>query len=255
VGFLPDLLTATVKHLTREKVLFTGQGLYSSVRVIQKGRRLELFTGKNHLQSAYTPGHPPRGTVFDWYLVAPFFSGNFAGHLENLLVLGLGGGAAVKLYNQAYRVEHITGVELDPLIIGVAKKYFHLDDPNLTIVQGSAAAYVQTTTEKFALILLDTFQENIFADACASWPFLERVQECLLPHGVLLVNGVAAEAAHLEMGRKLARLFPTVFALKVHRNLFYLGTNSPAAPARPEEATRLLVNAARAYPLLRFLSR
>lgn len=233
-------------------MLFAGQGRYAPVSVVKKGSRLYLFTGKNCLQSAYTPGQPPTGTVFDGYLVAPFFSGNFKGRLKNLLILGLGGGAAVKLYNQAYQVSHITGVELDPLIIGVAKKYFQLTDANLTIVRDDAVRYLQRVEEKFALIILDTFRENVFVDACASWPFLEKTKECLAPDGVLLVNRVAADPANPELEEKLTKIFKSVFALKVHRNLFYLGTNSPAAPASPKEAVTLLTNASRSHPLLKF---
>lgn len=250
---LPHLISAVTGFLTGKKVLFVGRGLDTSVRVIRRGSRLELLTGQDYLQSAYTPGQTPTGTVFDWYLAAPFFCGNFTGQLENLLILGLGGGAAVKLYNQAYQVGHITGVELDPLIIDVAKKYFHLTDPNLTIVRDDAAHYLQVAEEKFALIILDAFQENVFAASCAAWPFLEKVKERLLPGGVLLVNRVAAEATNKELEEKLIKIFKTVFALNVHRNLFFLGTDSLAAPHSREEAVALLVNAARSNPSLRFL--
>lgn len=235
------------------QVLFSGQGRYVPVRVVQRGPRLELFTGQDYLQSAYTPNKPPAGTVFDWYLAAPFFGGNFAGRLKNLLLLGLGGGAAVKLYNQTYAVGRIIGVEIDPLIIDLARKYFNLNDANLTIVNDDVAHYVPLATEKFDVILLDTFQENIFADSCASLSFLERTKECLLPNGVLLVNRVAIDPTNKELEEKLIKIFKSVFALNVHRNIFYLATDSPTAPASPKEAVSLIVNAARHHPSLKFL--
>lgn len=212
-----------------------------------------LFTGQDYLQSAYAPHQPPTGTVFDWYLAAPFFSGNFTLSLKRLLVLGLGGGAAVKLYNRIYQVGHITGVEIDPLIIDVARKYFGLNDANLTVVNDEAWHYVQTAKEKFEVILLDVFRENVFAGSCASLSFLAGVKDHLLPNGVLLVNRVAVDANNKELEEKLLKIFKTVFSLKVYRNLFYLGTDSSAAPASGEAAVALLVDAAKSHPSLKFL--
>ena len=229
--------------LPREKVLYTGPGLYSAVKVTKNGSRVNLFTGDQYLQSSFDFNHAPTGTVFDWYLAAPWFSGSFDGCLGSMLILGLGAGAQVKLFNQTYEVKKIVGVEIDPLIIDLGKKYFDLNDSNLEIIQGDVITYRHSG--RFDLIILDAFRENKFVDLSGLSILTDR--------GVLVINRVLGDVANRELEKDLVRIFTTVYALKVINNVFYICTNSDEAPRSSTEVKKILNAAAKSNKNLDFL--
>lgn len=234
-----------------EQILFEGQGLYSDLQVTKRGNRVNLFTGHRFLQSSFDPQEAPQGTVFDWYLAAPWFSGNFRGQVGGVLILGLGAGAVVKLYNRAYQVKGITGVEIDPVIIDLGRKYFNLNDDNLQIVNGEAGAYLKKDTQKYDLILVDAFKENIFEVSLESASFLQEAKAHLADEGLLLVNRVAG-LSNQDLEQKLKQVFKTVAALKVHHNIFYMATNAPGVPKSAKEACKVLFEASESNSSLSF---
>jgi len=210
----------------RETVLYEGQGQYSPVKVTKRGSRVNLYTGNNFLQSSYDFEKEPTGTVFDWYLVAPWFLENFTGQFDSLLLLGLGAGSQVKLFNKAYTVKSITGVEIDPIIVKLGQEYFDLNDNNLKIVVDDVSNYIKNSSETFEVIILDAYRENKYDAASGSKELLEEISKKLTGGGVLLINRVFGETSNLTLEKDLLDLFDTVFALRVHNNVFYMGTNS-----------------------------
>lgn len=63
--------------------------------------------------------------------------------MSNVLILGLATGTLAKLINKKFKDAKITGVEIDPAMITVGKKYFGLDKiPNLKIVNKDAKDFV-----------------------------------------------------------------------------------------------------------------
>lgn len=88
-------------------------------------------------------------------LWSPLIS-NFQFPISNCLVLGLATGTVVKILNKKYKGVKVTGVEIDPVMIGIGKKYFGLDKiPNLKIVNIDANKY--HSKEVFDLLLVDLY--------------------------------------------------------------------------------------------------
>ncbi len=78
---------------------------------------------------------------------------------KSVLLLGLGGGSVVKSLRRRYPSVHLTAVEIDPLMIEIAKKHFDLGKvKNLTVINQDAVTYIQKTKDHFDLILVDCFQ-------------------------------------------------------------------------------------------------
>src|SRR3989339_466552 len=102
--FLASFCEKFKKIFTREETIFKGLGMYSVVEIRRLGSRLKLYTGNKFLQSSYDPKNKLTGNVWEWSLCAPVFSGKFSRVPGNVLVLGLGGGSVVKLYNRVYKV-------------------------------------------------------------------------------------------------------------------------------------------------------
>jgi predicted membrane-bound spermidine synthase len=252
MNLLSKKLRPFLWFLYPEQTLFEGVGLYSAVRVTKRGDRLNLYTGKDYLQTSVNTQVNPHGSIFDWFLAAPWFSGNFEGSLESLLVLGLGGGVQVKSYNQIYKVKSITGVEIDPLIIDLGKKYFDLNDANLKTINEDACLFLDTATEIYSLIILDLFKKDIFEKNCQSSSFFHKVCDHLTSEGVLLVNKVLGDPFNQEMTGELKKVFNTVITLRIYKNMFFIATNSPMSPKSSVEARQLLLKALESNRVLRF---
>lgn len=176
------------------------------------------------MQSLYYPKKKPYGTIWDYYLTAPFFLEN-PNSLESVLLLGLGGGTAVKLLNKAYAIKKITGVEVDPIIIEIAKNYFDLrSERNLSIINGDALQFILNEQNKYDLIILDTFIGDEFDTKVDESVFYYKLKDTLTPIGVVLINRAGTKNqidANLRFENLLLTIFNSVFLLKVHNNLLY----------------------------------
>ena len=76
---------------------------------------------------------------------------------ERILVLGLGCGSIAPLLIKKFPDAKITGLEIDPIIIEIGKKYFGLDKyKNLKIVNSDANKF--TMKEQFDLVIIDMYK-------------------------------------------------------------------------------------------------
>jgi spermidine synthase len=79
---------------------------------------------------------------------------NYKLKIKNCLVLGLATGTLAKIINKKFKNAKITGVEIDPVMIEVGKKYFDLDKiPNLKIVNKDAKEF----SGHFDVIFVDLY--------------------------------------------------------------------------------------------------
>lgn len=93
------------------------------------------------------------------------------------LVLGVAGGCVLKLVNKKYQPKKITGVEIDPTIIDLGKKYFGLDKyENLSLVVADANKYIYETNERFDYVLGDLFGTDSPPEFVYEKRFLKRLK-------------------------------------------------------------------------------
>lgn len=141
--------------------------------------------------------------------------------VRRVLVLGVGGGAAIHLIKALVNPEQIVGVELNPAHVQIMNRFFgfkNLGMKNLggvEIVVADAIAFVRNYRgEKFDLIVDDLFfeaegepQRAIEADA--SW--LKSLLACLQPRGLLVMNFV--DKKDFKRAASLKAPWRSVFAL------------------------------------------
>ena len=81
---------------------------------------------------------------------------------ENILILGLGGGSALFWLRRRFPKIHLTAVEIDPVMIEISKKYFHIGKiRDLTIVNQDAVEFIKNcklNADHWSLILMDCYQ-------------------------------------------------------------------------------------------------
>lgn len=108
----------------------------------------------------------------------------------SILVLGVAGGSVIRtLVNEIRFSGKITGVELDPEVIGLANSYFKLDQiPNLQLIVDDAFEFVLKTKEKYDLIIIDIFQDTTMPNFLFEDFFINRTHFLLNTNGFILFN-------------------------------------------------------------------
>ena len=118
---------------------------------------------------------------------------------KNTLLLGVAGGCVINVLKKYNYSGKITGVELDPQIIIVAKQYFKLDKfVDLELIEGDANDFVKKTNKTYDLIIVDVFQDDIMPDFLFSDDFIENLKGILLQNGVILFNTIATLSYEFE---------------------------------------------------------
>ena len=112
---------------------------------------------------------------------------------DSILVLGIAAGCVVKiLINEIGFKGKITGVEIDPATIDLANKYFGLSTiKNLEIIIDDAQLFIEKTSEKYDLIIVDVFQDKVMPYFLFEEKFSANLQKAINIEGIILFNTIA----------------------------------------------------------------
>lgn len=110
--------------------------------------------------------------------------------VDRVLNLGMGAGSTVKLLRKDFGKDpYIRSIEMDPLIIELAERYFSIgEDGKHEILCTEALSYVQECTDTFDLILVDLFIDNEVTPNVLTMGFIMRLIHLLTAGGVLILN-------------------------------------------------------------------
>ncbi|KAI5306566.1 hypothetical protein KEM56_000261 [Ascosphaera pollenicola] len=110
---------------------------------------------------------------------------------KNSLVIGLGIGTTPAAL--ATHGIDTTVVEIDPGVVDLAKKHFHLPEKNLNIVVGDAADFVDNAlrpgeTTQYDYIVHDVFTGGVEPAALFTREFMQQLHVLLREDGVIVIN-------------------------------------------------------------------
>ena len=160
------------------------------------GTRYEIRTAGNSvrmysngvLHTQYNPRHLATGGVWD-LLALPAAA---LPRVRRVLLLGVGGGAAVHLLRAWFPGLAITGVDLNRMHLSLARRFFGLRSRDVTLIEADARHFVeQFRGESFDLVIEDLFGdgegEPVRAfEANRAW--CRKLCRLLAPDGVLVIN-------------------------------------------------------------------
>lgn len=165
----------------------TLKGVNYQVRSAGATRRL-YTDGVYHSQ--YNPNNPVGGSVWDLLMLPAFFHAH--NRLKRILVLGVGGGAVIRQLDHFFEPEDIVGVELNPVHIKVAKRFFGVKGKHIQLHQADAIAWLKAYRgPKFDLIIDDLFGEvdgepERVVEADRHW--FKHLTRPLAKDGTLVIN-------------------------------------------------------------------
>jgi len=112
---------------------------------------------------------------------------------EEVLILGFGLGSVPFIMEKMFKKTfQFTGIELDESVIYLANKYAleNINSP-IQLITANAFAYVFQTTQKYDVIVMDVFLDDVIPDDFETKDYLEALKLLLKPEGILLYNRLA----------------------------------------------------------------
>ncbi|MFK7771433.1 MAG: spermidine synthase [Saprospiraceae bacterium] len=120
--------------------------------------------------------------------------------IKNVLVLGLGLGSIPLMLEKNFEKKYnYTAVEIDESVIYLASKYTLPQlESNIQMICADAFAYVMQTEQKFDLICMDVFLDDVVPEEFEENDFLEKLKSLVNDDGILLFNRLASQPKDVE---------------------------------------------------------
>lgn len=172
------------------RVLFAADSAYNRIEVVDYGDFLGLRTDRRSggIQSYILKDEgrlDARFLLYDLFAVGPALT-----PVNRALLLGVAGGVIPAVHERFGEIFPIDGVELDPKMAEVGRRYFHLDKLHtLSLHIADARAYLAASNNIYDLIELDLFSGSAEVPFhLATREFFKATKARLAPEGLLLMN-------------------------------------------------------------------
>jgi spermidine synthase len=231
------LLPSGIKPPQVGTLLYEKESAYHYIQVVQVGTKTELILNEGQaVHSIYDSQSLLTRGPWDYMLIADSFQPARASEPQpkSVAILGLAGGTAARQYTAAFGQQvQITGVEIDPDILDVAHRYFHLDEPNVHPVASDARYWLNTQAGHYDVIIMDAYRQPYIPFHLTTREFFSEVRGHLNPGGVAVVNaGRTATDYRLvdAIASTMAAVYPNVFLIDVPEfaNTLVYGSTQPA---------------------------
>ncbi len=187
--------------------VYETESAYNYIQVIRSGNETQLLLDEGSaVHSIYDPTSLYTHGYWDDALLAPYFG---SGHAPGRVALvGLAGGTVARQFTAIDGPMPIDGVEIDPKIVDVGRRYFDMNEPNLHVTVADGRYWMATQ---------------------------ESAKAHLSPGGVLAINvGRTPTDNRLvdALSGTLNAVFENVFVLDSNRrftNSVIYATSSPAS--------------------------
>jgi spermidine synthase len=175
--------------------------------------------------------------------------------IKRVLMVGLGGGSTPRAYQHYYTNVMVDVVEIDPVVVEVAKKYFTVaESPNLKIHISDGRVFLRQSTNIYDVILMDAYSTTRYGSSLprqlTTKEFFTLASQHLSTNGVFAYNVIGQIKGFRAtligaMYRTMSEVFPHVYMFPAveSQNVVFVATKS----AEPFNYTRA---AAEAYKLI-----
>ena len=139
-------------------------------------------------------------------------------NFQSILVLGVAGGSVIETLKKEIKFEgQITGVEIDPVVVELATKYFGLGKyNNVSIVIDDAFEFVLKSKEKYDLIIIDIFQDTTMPNFLFEDFFINRINFLLKVNGFILFNTMVLNKNDSERNFDYRNKFESNYSVRLY---------------------------------------
>lgn len=142
-------------------------------------------------------------------------------HMTSILLLGLGGGSVIETLRENFNYQNqITAIDIDPVIIDIAKTEYQLEsDSNTTILCEDALKFIKHNTIIFDLIIIDLFIDIEVPKPFLELSFWEHVVKSKSTNGAILFNASLEEKKSNQLKPVLEYLQTKVYKVDVYEKV------------------------------------
>lgn len=208
-----------------EGMIYETDSAYNYIQVIRDAEEtvLKLNEGEG-IQSTYHPQKLLTGYVYDYLLLVPFFSSGQAEPppVRSMCLIGLAGGTTARQYSEVFGDLPIDGVEIDPTIVEVGRRFFGLSLPNLNVAVEDGRYYLARTAKLYDVIIVDAYRPPYIPFQLTTVEFFRLVQGHLTPNGVVAINVARTETDYRlvnAVASTVKAVYPSVFVMDTQSDL------------------------------------
>jgi predicted membrane-bound spermidine synthase len=253
---------------TTQGMIYEGESAYNYIQVLADGDAhiLRLNEGQG-MHSMWTPQLQNFHGPWEQVLAAPFFNPApyDPANVKSMAIVGLAAGTTAREASAVYPGIHIDGIEIDPQIVSVARKYFGMTDPNLNIIIQDGRVGLERSPNKYQIISVDAYRPPYIPWHMTTREFFQVAYDHLTPDGVLAINvgrGPSDRRLINAIASTIGAVFPSVYVMDVPNtfnsviyatvqptdlsnldaNLAYLNSRGSTPPLLLEPVETALVN-------------
>jgi spermidine synthase len=208
-AILPFLFPVPDARRTSGKVYAT-ESSYQYIEVFDIGSyRYLVYNNAAGFQTVANKRHPLTGLnyYYDYYSLLPFM---FEGPPKNALIIGLGGGIIANQFRYFHPKIAVDGVEIDPKVIAVARKYFALRS-DIGVFNQDGRIFVTLNRKKYDIIIIDAYTQQVYIPFhLTTEEFFTKLKERLSERGIVAMN-VSAPGEHSPLLQSIMNTLRLVF--------------------------------------------
>lgn len=210
------LLLVLVPTLEAEEIVYVKDGPYNQVAVVDyHGRRWLLLNG---ISQGGAKKIDQSGDVIDGDEYIPYqdyfhLASLITPQMKELLILGLGTGYGDKSFKENYPGLTLDIVEIDPVVVDVAKEFYDFQVGNGTnVFVEDGRLYFAKTQKKYDTIIFDAYGSSAPPFHLATREAFAAARQCLNERGVLVVNIISSlEGENSKMFKSILKTLHSEF--------------------------------------------
>jgi spermidine synthase len=184
------LVAPSARAVEDRQLVESKESLYNNIYVYREGDYYAMTFGYNrkiYTESIYnSKDDRDLPVVYTRYMTAALL---YAKDVHSILEIGFGGGRTSWYLHRFLPGVSVTSVELDPDVAALAKKYFGVkDEPNFHLVNRDGRLFLQQSTDKYDIILIDAYRGPFVPFHLLTKEFYQLVKNHLAPGGVVGQN-------------------------------------------------------------------
>jgi spermidine synthase len=239
-------------------MIYEGESAYNYVQVLAEGdtRILRLNEGQG-MHSMYNPTLTNFYGPWEQVLAAPFF--NPAPYdpvrVERMAIVGLAAGTTARAASAVFPNIKIDGIEIDPLIVDVARQHFDMNQPNLNVIVQDGRVGLRSSPHRYQVISVDAYRPPYIPWHMTTLEFFQEARDKLTEDGVLVLNvgrGPTDRRLVDAFSSTLQQVFPSVHVMDLPGtfNSIIYASMQPTDPANLDANLVSLLSSGSAHPLL-----
>jgi spermidine synthase len=236
---LPASAAPPPARTAQPQVLFDQPSPYGRVIVVDTGSRRCLKFSMDGGDQSCVDLRAPKRLVHEY---VRFLSVGllFVPRTPRVLMLGLGGGRAVRMFLDADPGLQLDVVEINPTVVQVARQYFDIEpSERLRIHVADGREFFADRTDRWHLIVLDAFGNDYIPFHLTTEEFLRVVAAHVEDDGAVVANlWTRNDRLFRAMVKTYAHVFPTIRTFRAVRARNAIVVASGQQPAATCEQVR-----------------